>query len=93
MPIKQWSSTAQPCSTARCPTVTQSPTTVGDPSMVWTIEPSWMLLFAPTRIGSMSPRSTEANQTLEFSPISTSPMTSALCATKADAAMRGMRPA
>ena len=93
MPIRQWSSIVQPCSTARCPTVTQLPTAAGEPSMVWTIEPSWMFEFDPIRIGSMSPRRTDVNQMLEFSPISTSPIMSALSATKAEGAIRGTRPA
>jgi hypothetical protein len=55
-------------------------------------EPSWMLLFLPMRIFSVSPRTTHWYQTLAFSAISTWPITSALSATQAPLSSFGAMP-
>ena len=46
-----------------CPTVTSSPMSVGRTAVVWMIEPSWMLVRAPTSMRPSSPRSTACGQT------------------------------
>src|SRR3970282_857682 len=43
----------------------------------WTTVPSWRLVPRPTRMTCTSPRITDENQTLDSSPSSTSPITSA----------------
>src|SRR5207245_2593369 len=58
MPIRQSSSTVQPCRMARCPTPTRAPIRAGSRSSTCTIVPSWRLVFSPTTIAAMSPRST-----------------------------------
>ncbi len=73
MPIRQSSSTVQPCRMTRCPTVTRSPTEQGIPGSAWIIVRSWMLDCAPMEIRSVSPRSTELYQTLDSAPMWTSP--------------------
>src|SRR5215208_4168254 len=53
------------------------------------MQPSWTLVLAPIRMGSVSPRSTAPYQTLDSSPRWTSPMTQAPGATQAERATRG----
>ena len=60
-----------------CPTVTSSPMIVGRAAVVWMIEPSWMLVRAPTSIRPSSPRSTAVGQTVDSAPIVTLPITTA----------------
>jgi hypothetical protein len=72
--------------------VTFAPTIVGSPSAVWTTALSWMQDPSPTRIRSKSPRSTAPNQTLVSGPSTTSPMSVAVGATNASAAMSGSLP-
>ena len=64
MPIRQSSSTVQPCRITRCPTPTRRPTMQGTPSSTCTMVPSCRLVSAPITIGAMSPRSTAPYQTL-----------------------------
>src|SRR5213076_2332087 len=58
MPIRQSSSTVHPCRMARCPTPTRAPIRAGSRSSTCTIVPSWRLVFSPTMIAAMSPRTT-----------------------------------
>src|SRR5215831_4626842 len=60
--------------------------------LMWTTVPSWMFVPRPTRMIPTSPRSTDVNQTLDSSPISTSPMTRADSSTKADGCSVGTMP-
>ena len=69
--------------------MTSSPTTQGEPGSVCSTAPSWMLVRAPIVMGSLSPRSTAANHTLDCSPTATRPITAALSATKAEGATLG----
>jgi hypothetical protein len=78
---------------AACPTVTSAPMTVfSRPALTWTMVPSWMLERGPTRMVLVSPRSTQPYQTLAPSPISTSPITAAVGATKAEEWTTGSLP-
>ena len=63
--------------------LTSSSMTVGHlPLVTWMTQASWMLVRAPMRIQFTSPRTTQLNQMEASSPISTSPSTRALSATK-----------
>src|SRR2546426_8144385 len=77
MPIRQSSSTVHPCRMARCPTPTRAPIRAGSRSSTCTIVPSWRLVFSPTTIAAMSPRSTAPYHTLACAPSVTSPSTTA----------------
>src|SRR2546426_9427422 len=77
MPIRQSSSTVHPCRMARCPTPTRAPICAGSRSSTCTIVPSWRLVFSPTTIAAMSPRSTAPYHTLACAPSVTSPSTTA----------------
>jgi len=90
MPTKLRSASVQAWISAIWPMVTSSPIWVGPSAeATWITVPSWMLVRAPMRIGCMSPRMTQPNQTLEPGPISTSPITTAPGAMKASGAIRG----
>ena len=86
MPTSVWAPICDPWTIARCPTVTSSPITVGNPGSACTTAPSWMFARSPTRIDSVSPRITAENQMLACSPTATSPTTTAPRATKAEGA-------
>src|SRR3990170_6862825 len=58
----------------------------------WTTVPSWRLVPRPTRMTCTSPRITDENQTLDSSPSSTSPITSAESAIQADGCTLGTTP-
>src|SRR5438105_3045598 len=92
MPISAPSPTVQPCNMAWCPTDTLAPITSGTPKSACSTERSWMLLLAPMRIASQSPRTTQPGHTLAFSPSSTLPITSALSATQAPGPSFGATP-
>ena len=92
MPIRLPSPIVQPCSIARCPTVQPAPTVSGKPLSVWQTQPSCTLVFSPTTIGSMSPRSTALNQTAAPAPSRTRPISRAPGATQASAAISGATP-
>src|SRR5688500_17376734 len=78
---------------ARCPAVTSSPiSSAPRPRVRCRIQPSWMFVRAPMRIGPTSPRTTHPYQMLVSSPRTTSPTTTAVGATKADAGTTGERP-
>src|SRR5207253_1649016 len=77
MPIRQSSSTVHPCRMARCPTPTRAPIRAGSRSSTCTIVPSWRLVFSPTMIAAMSPRSTAPYHTLACALSVTSPSTTA----------------
>ena len=64
IPISTWSSTSQPCTTALCPMLTPVPMFTGNSLSTCTVTPSWMLVPAPTWIGSASARSVAEYQTL-----------------------------
>ena len=78
MPMRQSSSTVQPCRMTPCPTVTRAPTVVWEkPPVMCTIEPSWMLLSSPTTMRPSSPRRVAQGQMLARAPSVTCPMTTA----------------
>lgn len=83
MPIRQSFSMVQPWRMQRWPTPTPAPMVHGTPSSTCTMVRSWMLERSPTVMGPRSPLSTHWYQTLVCAPSVTSPMTSALAATKA----------
>ena len=66
MPTRQPSPTVQPCRIALCPIVQSAPIESGEPSSECSTAPSWMLVRAPMRIISLSPRITALNQTLHI---------------------------
>jgi hypothetical protein len=80
MPIRVLSPIVQLWSMAMCPTVTLSPIVSGSPGSECRTLPSWMLVFAPMTIGSLSPRTVTPNQTLAPDFNVTSPTTTALSA-------------
>src|SRR5215207_148313 len=92
MPTSASSSITHPSSTERCPTVTFRSTSVGRSSLVCSTHLSWMLLPVPTTILSKSPLRTAPNQTLAPSSSTTSPMSTAVGATKASGAIQGSLP-
>ena len=93
MPTNARSYSVQPCTIAACPIVTSSPIAVEKRSRVtWMTVRSWMLVRAPIRICSTSPRITQPNQTLDCGPIHTSPITLAVGASQTSAAISGRRP-
>src|SRR5687767_12978923 len=93
IPMRQRSRTEAPWRMTRWPTVTSSPTvSPALPVVVCSMQKSWMLVRAPTRIRPTSPRSTAPYHTLALSPSSTSPSTTAFGAMNADAGTRGERP-
>ncbi len=83
MPMRHSSSMTHPCRMQRWPTPTLGPIRTGHPLSVWMTVRSWMLLCAPTRIGSMSPRRTQPYQTLDSRSKVTRPTTLAPGAMKA----------
>jgi hypothetical protein len=72
--------------------VTLSPRVSGLPMSVCSIDRSCTLVLRPMRIGSLSPRTTAPNHTLEFSAMYTSPITCALSATQVPSPKRGALP-
>ena len=83
MPTRLPSPMVQPCSITWWPMVTLRPMVSGTSWSVCSTLPSCTLLWAPTVMRSLSPRSTAPYQTLAFSPNVTRPITSALSATQA----------
>ncbi len=77
MPMRHSSSTVQPCTVARCPTVTRAPILQGMPGSACTTAPSCTLVSSPTEIASVSPRMTAVGQTDARAPSATLPMTTA----------------
>src|SRR5438093_8053327 len=93
IPIRQRSWIVAPWRIARWPAVTSLPIVSTErPPVVWRMQPSWMFVRAPTRIGPTSPRSTDPYHTDASSPKTTSPTTTAVGATNADAGTTGARP-
>ncbi len=92
MPMRQSSSTVQPCSTARCPTLAPAPMTAGKPGSACTIVPSWMLLPAPMLMVSRSARSTAVYQTPAPAATVTAPASTASGAIHAAGSTDGRRP-
>ncbi len=90
MPIRLLSPMVQPCSITRWPTVTPWPMCIGTPSSVCSTLPSWMLLFSPMWIGSLSPRRVAFHQIDAPADRCTSPITVALGAIQAVLAMVGL---
>ena len=84
LPISAPSSIVQSSIVTLWPIVQSSPIVVRLPRLTWTTELSWMLVRAPIRIGPLSARITTPNQMLDSSPTSTSPIKTAVGATKAD---------
>src|SRR4051812_33109396 len=89
MPTRQLFPISHPCTTALWPTTQPSPTIAGYPGSACKTHPSWMLVLAPMRMGSVSPRSTAPYHTLDSPPRCTSPMTKAPGATQADRTICG----
>ena len=84
MPIRQSSSTVQPCTTAAWPTLTPAPINAGKPKSVCTTTLSCRLLPAPSSMRSMSARTTAPKKTLASAAMVASPMTVAVGASHAD---------
>ena len=89
MPMRQPSAIQAPWTTALWPTVTPRPMRVGRPWSLCTAVRSWMLVSAPTRMASTSPRREHRGQTEARAPRDTRPMTSAESCTKALGWTRG----
>src|SRR5437773_910182 len=93
IPMRQRSRIVAPWRIARWPAVTSLPTVSPErPPVTWRMQPSWMFVRAPTRIGPTSPRRTDPYHTDDSSPKMTSPTTTAVGAMKADAGTTGARP-
>src|SRR3954454_19022141 len=92
IPTRQPSSTGPPCTTARCPTVTFSPTVHGKPGSACSTEPSWMFEPAPTATASASARTTAPYQTPTSAPRVTRPATTAPGAIQAVGSTCGVWP-
>ena len=92
MPMRQPSSTVQPCRIAAWPTVTSRPTVTGKAGSPCRIAASWMLEPLPTRIVHSSPRSTALYQTLARSSNVTLPTRAALSAARAVGCRTGVCP-
>src|SRR5690242_5716593 len=86
------SSSTAPCTRHWCATVAPRPITVVTSTVVWITDPSCTLAFARTRIGPSSPRSTAPYQTEAPDSMVTSPITLAVGATHASAAIDGRLP-
>ena len=89
MPIRQSSSTVQPCTTARCPIETSDPDR--DREVRVRVQDGAVLHVAagPTRIAAPSPRTTAPNQMLAPASTVTSPTRVAPSATNASGATAG----
>ena len=92
IPTSTSSSTVQPWTTARCPTVTFSPTEQGNPGSACSTEPSWMFEPAPTEIASLSARTTAEYQMPTSAPRVTRPATTAPGAIQAVGSTCGVWP-
>lgn len=92
MPIRQSSSTVQPCTTALWPMETRSPTDTGKPGSTWRVQLSCTLLSAPRVMGPQSARSTAEYQMLAPAARVTSPTTTEVGAVKAVGSMSGVFP-
>jgi hypothetical protein len=99
IPMKQPFSSLQPCKVTLCPMVTSSPMISGAPGssacFLWvtcSMVRSCTLLRAPIRMKLTSPLATQLYQMLLWGPIVTSPMITAVSATKAVSSMAGFIP-
>ena len=80
MPIRLLSPTLAPCRMTLWPITQSRPITIGKPGSVCSVALSWICERSPSSIHSLSPRSTEPNQTLASVLSRTRPITVAVSA-------------